>query len=398
MNLSVVHIITTESGGAGIACIRLHKALLKAGVNSKVLALHKSDAGVAEVYYYTDFTKNKFIALGKYIYAYIFENWQGRKITKLPQGYEKFNFPLSPYRIDKISIVKQADVVNLHWCSYFLDYPSFFRNIKAKIVWTIHDMNPFSGGFHYEVGFPADSYQKLIKKNEEIKIKSLQNKQLTIVSPSDWLKQKSELSTVFGSFEHFKIANGVDFNIFRPLNKQSVREILNIPPDKKVVLFVADKLVNPRKGMKILVEAIEQISSPDLYFIGIGKNAYIDGAKLPYFSTGILKDELSLAMHYNSADIFVIPSVEDNLPNTIIESLACGTPVIGFDVGGIAEMILEGVNGMVVAEISVQNLAQAIAQMADNIPNYDRSKIASDAFLKYNYTTLATEYVKIYHA
>jgi glycosyltransferase involved in cell wall biosynthesis len=158
----------------------------------------------------------------------------------------------------------------------------------------------------------------------------------------------------------------LDSEIFAPRDKNYSREVLNIPKDKKVILFVADSIDNNRKGFIFLKRAIEQLSDPNLVICAIGDKNNGLGVIDNVIELGTIYDERMMSIAYSAADLYVIPSLMDNLPNTVLESLMCGTPVVGFPVGGIHDMIQDGVNGFITEEISVDSLVKTLNKFLNN--------------------------------
>ncbi len=194
----------------------------------------------------------------------------------------------------------------------------------------------------------------------------------------------------------YHIPYGLNKDIFAHGDKNSSRDILNIPKDKKVILFVAESIHNNRKGFVYLKKAFEQLDLDDLVLCSIGnKNGSLVSFKNS-IELGTVYDEKMMSIAYSAADVFVIPSLMDNLPNTVLESLMCGTPVIGFPVGGIPEMIEDGVNGLITKEISVSSLAESLILFLKSDKTFNSSKISEDAVKKYELKIQASSYIKLF--
>jgi glycosyltransferase involved in cell wall biosynthesis len=391
--MKVLLISGANGGGGGSACFRLHTALLKAGVESKLLFLEKTGDNTQPESY--DFFDNK-----AKLYAHKawnkFVSSKTYKIKNLPKGTETFYFPFSAFDLSDHPLAKWADVINLHWVSNIIDFPSFFKKINKPIVWTLHDMEPFSGGYAYLEHFPLDVYEEIIAKNEKVKIKALERSNLSIVCPSKWLLNESKKSTVFSRFKHYHIPYGLDNKgIFAPRQKAFSRNLFGIPDNAKVILFVATSLVNRRKGFDLLIKAFENIDREDitLAILGTGKVDGLDHIKNKVF-LGKIKDELLMSLAYSAADVFVIPSIEDNLPNVVLESISCGTPVVGFNIGGIPDMVIPQKNGTIASEVTASSLADAISEAIDT--QFDREWICNDAKSRYFEDIQATAYSQLY--
>jgi glycosyltransferase involved in cell wall biosynthesis len=390
--MNILLINTYSSGGAASACIRLHKGLLAAGYSSKLLFLHQTNFDIEEAYSFYDnyFTiKKSCIKINT-----ILNNFKNEQKTKgLPKGYEGFRFPYSPYDITSHSLYNWADIINLHWVADFLDWKSFFKKTTKPIVWTLHDMLPFTGGFHYEKGFPFKEYRRLINHNLKIKNSALIHPNLTIVSPSLWLKKKSIKSYLFSPYFHIKIFNGLNTDIFKTYDKEVARRIFDIPIHSKIILFVADYVTNYRKGINLLLESLPLLKEK-VHLVIIGSQSHQFKKQTQTHCLGKIQDDRLMALAYNTADVFVIPSIEDNLPNTVIESLCCGTPVVGFNVGGISEIITPTQNGLLCENISAKALAESINN-ALNL-SFDNKRIREDGINLFNQKLQVKKYTNLY--
>ncbi|WP_157686600.1 glycosyltransferase [Nonlabens sp. Hel1_33_55] len=326
---------------------------------------------------------------------------------------EHFSFPTSNFDLTRNILYEEADIINLHWVAEFLNFQTFFTKNKKPLVWTLHDMNPFTGGEHYEEEFSGIDESDTLKPRiinlddksfyESIvndKIKALkETTRLTVVAPSNWLCNEAKKSRVLGRFETYRIPYGLDQKVFRQYDKQVARDVLNIKTEKSVILFVSDKIDSERKGIKILLRSLRLINQENhlLCIAGDVKDLDLDDFQCETHLLGHIKDDRIMSLCYNAADVFIIPSLMDNLPNTVLESLMCGTPVIGFAIGGIPDMIIDEENGILVKHISPQNLAKAISEFFLNANTFDRESISQKAIEKYSLEIQAASYVKLYN-
>jgi glycosyltransferase involved in cell wall biosynthesis len=278
-----------------------------------------------------------------------------------------------------------GDVINLHWIANlegtqgFLDYRRFFAAlpIGAPLVWTLHDMNPFTGGCHYSLGCDkfisrcgacpqlgsswADdlSYRVLARKRDALARVGAET--TCIVAPSTWMCREARRSALFARFDVRTIPYGLDTLLYQPLDKAVCRKILNIPIDLPSLLFMSDSLSNHRKGMDVLVAAIKQIPNDQRpLVISIGAGGGVETAGLLHLPLGRIDDERLMATAYNAADIFVTPTRADNLPNGVLEAMACGIPVVGPKVGGVPDMIVDGETGVLFDSADARAMAQAM--------------------------------------
>lgn len=304
--------------------------------------------------------------------------------------------------------VKHADIIHLHWCSRFVDFSSIPK-INKPIVWTLHDMNSFTGGCHYSKG--CKNYEKECKRcpllkgtnnpdhawhDQEYKRKHLEGISPIITAPSVWMKNCSEKSSLFGYFRNLTIPNSVDQEVFKPLDKVFCRTLLNWPLDKKILLFVSEEIDNPRKGFDLLLDALQSMRDPDILNFVIGISGAPETTIPGIIYQGRIFDERLLAAAYSAADVLVIPSREDNLPNTMLESLMCGTPVIAFPVGGMPDCIIDGFNGILTREVSSKSLVESIEIFIWNINRFNPSEIRAKAIGIFSQEVQALAYISLY--
>jgi glycosyltransferase involved in cell wall biosynthesis len=256
-------------------------------------------------------------------------------------------------------------------------------------------MHPFSSGFHYDHSkhdeFALIESQSMITKSEAI---SNLKQNITIVSPSKWLKELSEKSLVFSGLNHCHIPYATDTNAFYYIPQDEARKILDITTDKKILLFVADNIDDKRKGFTLFKDALNLIEKDKSLILLVGSQSGSTlNSEIEIRELGFIKDSKVLAQIYSSADLFVMPSLEDNFPNTVIESLCCGTPVVSFKTRG-SEAIEPNKNGILANDLTPNCLAQTITESM--IINFNRERIAIDASKKYDLAVQASQYLEVY--
>jgi glycosyltransferase involved in cell wall biosynthesis len=288
-------------------------------------------------------------------------------------------------------------IINLHWINSNFVNINTLSKLRKPLVWTLHDMWPFTGGCHYSGECNAYQVQcincpKLRSRvNHDLsfrvwkrKLHAWKNINLTIVAPSNWMAQCARSSSIFTDKRVEVIHNGVNLSIFKPIDKFIARELLGLPKEKILVLFGAMSATSdPRKGFKLLRTALSELaSSPwrdkiELVVFGssVPQNAVDFGIKTHYL--GRLNDDIALALGYAVSDVFVAPSVEDNLPNTVVEALACGTPVVAFRIGGMPDMIAHCRNGYLANPFDVKDLAQGIIWMVQDKQKWEELSICA---------------------
>ncbi|MCX8045145.1 MAG: glycosyltransferase, partial [Desulfobacterota bacterium] len=407
--ITIAIISTSDSGGAGKAAYRLHLGLEAAGIRSTMHVASKKSAnnnvhlipGIDPAGAPLHKKRNDVLAA---------------RYPRRPRGLEIFTLAESDVRLEGIKDIAHADIVHLHWVADLLDYCHVAQVLQGKkIVWTLHDMNPFTGGCHYagecrrylkscgacpQLGSESGddlSREGWLRKNEAYK-----NLDITVVAPSRWLAVCAQESALLGRFPVHVIPNGFPLDVFRPYSKDTVRTALNIDAKAKVVLFGADIIDKERKGFGFLLRALDILAQPkglhDIVLAYFGRLPGPLTATLPYpaVAFGEVNDEHRLAMIYSGADVFVLPTLEDNLPNTVMEAMACGTPVVGFDVGGVPDMIDEKKTGCLVPPRDTQGLADAIAWVLEHHNGAGLSKNCREKALSFSLERQASAYHALY--
>ena len=375
----ISHLSTYDvAGGAARAAYRLHKGLNVAGHESRFLALYKKS---------TDPTVLQFVPprdvatrLRRGLKRRYLER-SARDVDGRPVGSTYFSDDRSQHGADALRQLPQTDVLNLHWIAGFIDYRDFFRELPPQlpVVWTLHDMNAFTGGCHYDEtcgkfreqcgacpqlgsSGPEDLSSQIWRRKR--KAFSVRGKNLQIVAPSRWLAEETKRSTLLSDCPTRVIPYGIDTESFQPRDRSLAREKHGIPIEAKTILFVADSTSERRKGLRVLLEGLKGLeNSEDYFFVIIGRGISKEGLGSRFKMIDFLDDEAALSYVYSAADVFVIPSLQDNLPNTTIEALACGVPTIGSNVGGIPEVVRDGRTGLVVPSGDPTALRQAIVSL-----------------------------------
>lgn len=378
--MKILHLNTyAGNGGAGKACLRLSRALQKQGIDSEVAVNFLFNNSNPEVH---NLSKGFFI---KWLTAagIISERFLNKLFVKrLPIP---FSIPLWGKDLSKNQFLNNADIIHIHWINHaFLRPPDVAKLVKLNkpIVWTFHDSNAFTGGCHVrytcnhyqdECGNcpvlknsnPSDLSHRIWKK----KSTAYGDVDFTIVAPSRWMAESVLKSKLLKSKSIKNIPNTLDTEIFKPRSRTSSREKLGIAPDKFILMsgFMPSRK-DLHKGTSYLIEALEifareyHLERENIELIIFGNRDTKDVPDFPVKTTflGTISEEEQLAICYSAADVFLAPSLEDNLPYTVMESLACGTPVVGFTTGGIPDMVQHQVNGYLAEYRSSADLAAGI--------------------------------------
>ncbi|GAF04446.1 glycosyltransferase [Saccharicrinis fermentans] len=407
---------STSNGGAAVAAYRLFNALKESGTDVKMLVEESSEG----------FNQVESIAHSKKEKKKAFRRFVKERLCFLPyEKNKKVRFKFSPASsgidISKHPLVQEADIIHLHWVNQgFLSLKSLEKLFKLnkKIVWTLHDMWPFTGGCHYagdcenfmngcgKCQFLRNSGKKDLSHRILQRKKKLWNTtQMNAVGCSQWMEKAAKDSTLLQNHPVINIPNPIDPSVFCSLDKQQCRQEFDLPQKKKLLLFGAANINDPRKGFKQLIQALEfmdvrhphLVKELELVTFGDCKSQAIN--KLPYkwHKIDFISDQNKIANLYNCADAFALPSMEDNLPNTAMESLACGVPVVAFNTGGVPEMIKHKETGYLATANNCDDFGMGIYHLLyEN--NADYMKYATTAFAKEKYAnnTVAKQYNELY--
>jgi glycosyltransferase involved in cell wall biosynthesis len=413
MNLVMLNSYDTE-GGAAIATYRIHRGLRSIGVESRLMVLHK---GTNDPSVILPDSRTKLQKLNAY-----FPSRMDARITRFLQAGGKGYF--SPARrpdqlANKIEALN-PDVVHLFWVNTGFMKIETLRQFKKPIVWTLHDMWPFTGGCHYdsECGrfrqscgkcpiLVSGSEHDLSRRIWERKHKSWRGVQMVVVATSHWIAEMARSSSLFKDQRIEVIPNGIDTDRYKPIDKRAAREAFGFPQDRQLVLFSAfSATTDSRKGNQFLVPALKKMAldgwGDRAELVVIGASEYETppdlGMKVHYM--GHLRDEISQVLLYSAADVTVAPSMQENLSNTVMESLSCGTPVVAFNIGGMPDMIDHHDSGYLARPFESEDIAAGIMWVLENRSRYEllsqqaRKKVVENYALK----TVANRYLALYQS
>ena len=380
--MRVTQFSTTLSGGAAVAARRLHDALVESGISSRFCYLSpKRNTKSPNASYQTVNSQwKKARNLRTWLITRLQKTGLNRALKGRAPGLELFSsprvYPATPFG----DLGLETDIIHLHWIAKLIDYTSFFASIPDDfpVVWTLHDMNPFTGGCHYAgecTHFEKECSQcpQLGKSGQQDlswtffheKSEALKNKNIHIVTPSHWLESVARRSAILRNAKSFQtIPYGLDTTVFRPYEKKEARAKLGIHSDKVIVGFGAESLTNYRKGFQHLGRAFAKLSTKqNIAALAFGSGDLRD-FELEVISTGFVRDPQQQALIYSAADLFVMPSLEDNLPQTGIEAMACGTPVVAFAAGGVPDYVKHEETGLLASTGNTADLATQIDWLA----------------------------------
>ena len=404
-----------QNGGAGIACGRLASALKNVG--HQVTYLVQEKTGVDAAVSVNDSLLKKGIAWLRFILErlYFLPHEKDKSIRFL------FNPGVFGQNLSQHPTLKSADIIHLHWMNFgFMGISDISKLLKLgkPVIWTLHDMWAFTGGCHHSGDcnrFQINCGQcKFVKQPEHWDIShklwakkavGFDSNNLKIITCSEWLKEKAAASTILYSRDITHIPNAIDIQVFKPGNKEQAREKLGLDPQKTYVLFVAMRVNAPAKGFDYLSKALEiwsqnnptRITQTELLIVGgLTDSEIIHSLPLKVNAIGHVSDPHKMIDIYHAADLFITPSLEENLPNTIMEALSCGTPCVGFAIGGIQEMIKTGVNGYLATPRDEKDLTKGIIEVLNSSLNLEEG--ARNWMLeKYSNEVIAKQYLKVFN-
>jgi len=401
------------SGGAARAAHRIHTGLLGQGVDSQMLVQKKESNEPEIITPYSSKIKKGISILRPYVNSAI-------QRLQYTENDILHSSNLIASGLHKIINASDADIVHLHWINGEMISIKEVAKIKKPIVWTLHDMWTFSGSEHYDdLNNPERYIEGYTKDNRledysgldidrwvwERKKKYWENVDFNFVTPSSWLAGCLKKSKLFGGQEAEVISYGLETSIFRPTNKSIAREKLGLPKDKKIVLYGAiGAETDPRKGYQKLIEARKYLKKnyelSNLLFVVFGGTKKKEKKELGVTTKylGRINNDKKLALIYSSADVMVVPSLQDNLPNTAVEATACGTPVVAFNIGGLPDIVDHKENGYLAEAYNPKDLASGISWVLEDEERLKRlSENARDKALDtYAPDKVAQQYIEYY--
>lgn len=410
--MKIVQLSSSDAvGGAYRAAYRLHSGLRDIGIDSRMLVQFKGTDDETVVGTHAKSRLGNTLARLRRSVDYTPLHLYGR--------YDQIHFSPAwlPDRIPSHLARLCPDVVNLHWiCDGFMRLESL-RHLRAPLVWTLHDMWPFTGGCHYSG--TCERYTRNCGACPQLRSKSALDLSrwiwwrkrrswattpLTIVTPSHWLGERARASSLFRNCPVRVVPNGLDTQMFRPLGRSVARDLLGLPQSRQVVIFGALAPNDPRKGFQHLQSALQSLGASELHehiqivVFGASRIAGLSTPGLSVRYLGRLNDDITLALAYSAADVTVVPSVEENLPQVAAESLACGTPVVSFDSTGLRDLVDHRQNGYRAECFSPEDLANGILWVLEDAVRW---QALSDAARHKAETMLSIEgqaraYLKLY--
>lgn len=374
-----------KKGGAARAAYRLHEAFLKIDVDSRMLVQSKTSKDPKVIGPLSRFQQGMSIIRPE-LDKLPLSLYPNKKNSHFSSAF----FP-NKWVIKKIN-ESDIDIVHLHWILGGMLRIEELAKINKPIVWTLHDMWAFTGGCFYDDNCGkyisgCQSCPALGSKNKVDLSKLIFNRKLktfskiekiNIVGLSRWICDCARRSKLLSMHPIINLPNPIDTDIFKPLEKEVARDMLNIPLNKKLILFGASNLFDKRKGFAEILNALPKVEQSDVQLIIFGSKAQQNDPIINFRThyIGKLSDDIALRVLYSSADVLVMPSLQENLSNVIMEALACGTPVVAFNIGGNSDMIDHVENGYLAKPFETNDLAQGIDWV---LRNSEEESLSSNA-------------------
>lgn len=398
-----------EIGGAARAASRLLWGERRQGIDSRLLVQHKTGAAEGVICHaggLRRLARRMKMALGTL------------PVRRYPNAPENNFSPamLPDHLVAEIAAVN-PDIAHLHWLGAgFLRLETLGR-LNKPLVWTLHDSWAFTGGCH--VPFDCTRYRQtcgvcpvlgssrendLSRRVWRRKAQAWRDLDLTLVAPSRWLADCARSSSLFRDARVEVIPNGLETDLFRPLDKKASRDRLGLPQNRKIILFGAIRAVSDRnKGMHLLLPALRSLASRRTDLMALTFNAFdqadpVDPG-MPVTAFGQIRDDEKLAAVYSAADVFVVPSIQEAFCQTAVEAMACGTPVVAFGATGLLDVVEHGKCGYLAEPYEVEDLARGIAWILDDQERHHRlsGQARRKVEAEFNIEKVAQSYARLYN-
>jgi glycosyltransferase involved in cell wall biosynthesis len=401
--MKVIHInYQCNRGGAGRAVYRIHDSLKVIGIDSRIWTedIPKGDwtiSGPSTKYEKISiFFRSRFNRFYRSFFRS--ENVVIHSPALLPSRWVR--------RIN----ASDADIINLHWFGNEMISIADIPRIEKPIVWTMHDMWGFCGAehvsndFRWKVGYLSDNRPQhesgfdINRWTWKRKIKHWKSP-IHLITPSSWLAKCAHSSVIMHDWPSTIIPNPLNVNLWQPYDKDLTRRMFNFSDNNVLIGFGGGEA--PHKGFDLLLDALELLSrktNVKLKLVVYGQYEKIDSPSFsfPIHYLGALQDDLSLCMLYNALDILAVPSRNDNLPNTAVEAVSCGTPIVAFNIGGLSDIVKHEETGYLADPFSISDYSKGIEWILSQNGKDLRNKNYSRFLDKFSSTVVAKQYVETY--
>lgn len=398
-----------EMGGAARAAVRLQQGVQQLGIDVPLLVQFKTGQGRDVIC-----SHSKLRSLARRVKIFL-----GTLPVRRYPSKPEINFTpaqLPDHLLAEIAAI-DPDIIHLHWLGAGFLRLETLRKLNRPLIWTLHDSWAFTGGCH--VPFSCAKYRQncgacpvlgssceedLSRRIWERKNRAWRGLDLALVTPSRWLADCARSSSLFRNSRVEVIPNGLNIGIFQPLDKDFSRKSLDLPRDRKIILFGAVLGgADPNKGFPLLAQALHILGEKftDAMVLAFGSVDFFGQPDpgMPVIGLGLVQDDQKLAAIYSAADVFVAPSLLENLPNTVLEAMACGTPCVAFQQGGVPDLIEHEVSGYLARPYATDDLARGIAWVLEDrsrhaeLSRQARQKVVEEFELNH----VSQRYLAMYH-
>ncbi len=406
--MKIVHLMAGDlSGGAARGTYWLHQALVELGIDSSILTnapAGVSDERVVQVNTRLHHRLRHIISnrLGDLPGVVIGRNYQ----------YQQFDtgFGGSPYQ--EHPLFQNADVVHLHHVNRVVSVQSM-RTISKPLVWTLRSMWPMTGGCHY--AYDCDKYRvgctacpqltgrlplDLAAASFRLKARSYPA-HLELVGVSDWISQCARESELLGDLPVQTIHNGIDTRVFHPVGRAKALAALNLKPERKYALVIAQNFRNRNKGFELMRQALSRIDRHAMHLLIVGRisASQLEALAFPHSVLETVSEDERLRLIYSAASLLLSPSLMETFGKTCIEAMACGTPVVCFGATGPVEIVEHQRSGYCAEPYDASSLADGVRwilrrsrQESERLSLHARQR----AIEKFDALKSARQYVQLY--
>ncbi len=401
--MTIIHIATTLGGGAGIGLLRYHQALRARGLDSRILVAAKAPNDLGEVAMMhrrkEGLVRRVLRRCG--LWRPEEERVRGeiarRDSSARGAHYELFSVPFSDFCPEEHPWIREADVINLHWVAGALDWPRFFSSVTQPTVFTLHDQQPYLGGFHYAWDAArAPHLAALDARLRAIKMSAIANHRIGVIANSRWNLDQARASSFFPSTTPASaIYYPLDGATFQPRAKAAAKAAFGLPADRRVIGFACENLDNPRKGFAFLLAALARLPEglrDEIVLLSFGRapaSEALAGQNLRWIHLGYLGTDIAQAAAYAAMDVFVAPSQAEAFGLTVLEAQAVGTAVVTTEVGGLVEAVAPACRWTPDGPPSADALAQRIALLLTDDARRDRCACAGREWAAMQHTPAA---------
>jgi glycosyltransferase involved in cell wall biosynthesis len=406
-NPIIAHLGAGLGGGANIAGLRLHQGLRKQGVDSRFYygTGESNDPSLIPVFQNRSFIWRNVAALAT--------SWRNRQTT--PSGFVTGPGWIRPTPIQGLGEIPA--VVNLHWVPRWLNTPSFFGSLPEgmPVVWTLHDLIPVTGGCHYPGdcdGFTKEcgncpqqrrpSAEDATHRFHKVKRKMYDGANLHFVANSEWTAAQARRSSLLKHAKSVRVIHyGLDVDQFQPVNKNAARAALRIPPEKFVIGFSCLDFNETRKGASLLIEALKVFPAEQIVLLVLGGGQWPHGVTdIETIAVGSIGTPRLQSVFFSALDVFAMPSLVETFGNVAMEAMACGTPVVAYSAGGLADVVADGETGLMERDIgNIAGLMRMLTWMRDHPAERTAMGMAGRERVMKNFTDtlMASRYMDLFH-